>query len=77
MVASSLVASLLGGEVTGNRTCMAGNKIQGVIKKSTTHELSVSTGKSINCSYKVLLFVFSKKPSSQHFHLPLKFQLLK
>ena len=42
-------------------TCMAGNKIQGVIKKSTAHELSVSTGKSINCSYKVLLFVFAKK----------------
>ena len=40
---------------------MAGNKIQGVIKKSTAHELSVSTGKSINCSYKVLLFVFAKK----------------
>lgn len=29
---------------------MAGNKIQGVIKKSTAHELSVGTGKSINCS---------------------------
>ena len=25
-------------------TCMAGNKNQGVIKKSTAHELSVSTG---------------------------------
>lgn len=56
---------------------MADNKIQGMIKSLLHMSYLLAQGKSINCSYRVLLFVFSKKPSSQHFHLQLKFQQLK
>lgn len=50
-------------------TCMAGNKIQGVIKKSTAHKLSVSTGEEYQLQLKSVIIRILQKAQQPAFSL--------